>query len=312
MKVLLLSIILLFCAVSAPAETAITGPVAGFVFDQQARALRPMLGVPGAAYLGGVSLADLDSAAIAPGGGRALAVREGAVFLVTRLGAGSEAVPIEGAIPGARLMSFSADGSTAAIYSPESRRAQVLRNLAKTPAAGEAIDLAALPGEVTALAAAGEDVLIGIAAEQGGGIYLCAAGAAPRLLAEAAAPSALILHGRDAWFTDRARSQVWQVRNFAEEATPLLFADVDAPVGLQLAGKRLYVAGAGSRTLDVFDLDARAAAERIELEFTPATLAACGEKPLWLMNAAGGEEPLYVLEGGDRPAVYFVPAGREE
>lgn len=313
MKPILLSIILFVCAVVAPAETAITGPVAGFVFDQKVHALRPMLGVPGAAYLGNAVLADLEAAATAPDGDRALAVREGGVFLVSRLKSAPEAAAIEGAIAGAGLLAFAADGATAAIYSPQSRRAQVLRNLLKTPAAGEAIDLAALPGAVTALAVSGEDLLLGVTAEEGGGIYLCAAGGAPRQVAAAAAPSALVLHGRDAYFTDRERRQVWNVRNFAEEATPLLFAaDVDSPVGLQLSGKRLYVASAGSRTLDIFDLEARAGAGRIELDFTPAMLSAFGEKPLWLMNAGDGEEPLYVLDGGEQPAVYFVPAGREE
>ena len=314
MKPILLSIILFICAIAAPAagDTAIGGPVAGFVFDQKTHALRPMLGVPGAAYLGDPLLTDLDAAAIAPDGDRALAVREGALMLVTRLKSSPEAAALEGAIDGADLLAFSADGATAAIFSSQSRRAQVLRNLLKAPAAGGAIDLAALAGTVTALAISGDDLLVGITAEAGGGVYFCAADGAPRLLAAAAAPSALAIRGRDAYFTDRERRQVWQVRNFATEATPLLFAaDLDSPVGLQLSGKRLYVASAGSRTLDVFDLDARAAAGRIELEFTPATLAAFGDKPIWLMNAGDGEEPLYVLEGGEQPAVYFVPAGRE-
>ncbi|HEV2447792.1 MAG TPA: hypothetical protein VGS58_17800, partial [Candidatus Sulfopaludibacter sp.] len=69
------------CTVSfAQSQATLAGPVAGFVFDQSARAIRPMIGVAGAAYLGPAVVADLDAAAIAPDGNSALVVRGGRMF----------------------------------------------------------------------------------------------------------------------------------------------------------------------------------------------------------------------------------------
>ena len=57
------------------------GPVSRVVFDQNARALRPMLGVPGAAYLAAPLVSGIDAASVSPDGSAALAVQEGRLVL---------------------------------------------------------------------------------------------------------------------------------------------------------------------------------------------------------------------------------------
>jgi hypothetical protein len=293
------------------------------VFDEQQRALRPMLGVAGAAYLGEAVAAGFDLAGVAPDGSAALAVSQGRLYLVGGLRSmPAPPVAIENAIENVDRIAWSLDGSGAAVYSSASGRAQFLRTLGQAPAAGDVQDLAGLPGTVSALAvdAAGQRLLVGVAAEEGGGVYLVASGEGARRIAEAARPSSLVLArgGSDLFFADRERSQIWEVRNFATEAAVMLFADsLPEPVAVQLSAdhRRLLAAGAESRALAVFDIETRAAVAQIALDFTPTALEPFGEKSLWRLNAAGQEgDPLYVLAdtAGQDPSVYFVPAGREQ
>ena len=316
MKARYLSLILCAFPVMGSAQdgTALSGPVSGFVFDQKAQALRPMLGIPGAAYLGSAVFGSLEAAAVAPDGSAALAVKEGKLLLVTGLKAEPAAVEIEGAIEGAGRIAWAADGFSAAVYAPVSGRVQMLRKLNATPVADEAVDLSALAGTVTALACAGDGIVAGVADEAAGGVYFVKAGVAARLLAGAARPSGITVAGSDLFFADQDRGQVWQVAGFAGDATPMLFAEgLASPVGVQVAGNRLFVANAGDSTLEIFDRNARASAGRLALDAAPAMLEAFGNRTVWLLNTAGATaDPLYVLDAGNNPAVYFVPAGREE
>jgi hypothetical protein len=316
MRSLYLSFILFALPVlgSAQSGAAVSGPVSGYVFDQKAQALRPVVGVPGAAYLGGVALEGVEAAAVSPDGSAALVVKGGKLLLVRGLKSEPAAAEIEGAIEGAARIAWAANGAAAAVYAPAERRAQMLRKLDGAAEADAAMDLSALAGTVTALACGADGIAVGTADETAGGVYFLQAGAEPKLLAGAARPSGIALSGTDLYFADQERGQVWQVAGFAGDAAAMLFAEgLDAPVGVQAAGKRLFIATAGDRSLQVFDIEARAPAGRLELDVAPAQLEAFGGRALWLLNASGAEgEPLYVLDGGDNPAVYFVPAGRAE
>ncbi|HWQ56553.1 MAG TPA: hypothetical protein VN442_22895 [Bryobacteraceae bacterium] len=313
---LILPGLLIFASLGTAQEgTAVSGPVSGFVFDQNTGALRPMLGMPGAAYLGEPLLAGVEAAGIAPDGTAALAVMEGRLYLASGLKTAEPVTAaVESAIEGADRFAWAPDGSSAAVYSSKSGRAQILRGLEKAPSAGEPFELSALPGAVSALAIAGDLVIAGVADAEAGGLYAARAGETPRLLAKASQPAAITVAGRDLYFADRERGQVWQIGEFAGDATPLLFAEgLEAPVGVQVSGKRLFVANAGNNTLEVFDLDARASSGRIALDAAPATLEDFGGRSLWLLNSAAADGgPLYVLDGAADPAVYFVPAGGVE
>ena len=197
--------------------------------------------------------------------------------------------------------------------SPAARRCCATSRRRRRPA--RPIDLAALAGTVTALAISGDDLLARHNGRSRRRHLSLRRGQRPPP-AGGGCRSFRPRHSRAATSTSPTANASRSGRCATSPPKPRRCCSpartwILLPVGLQLSGKRLFVASAGSRTLDVFDLDSRAAAGRIDLDFTPATLAAFGDKPLWLMNAGDGEEPLYVLEGGREPAVYFVPAGRE-
>ena len=288
--------------------TEIAGPISGFVYDQAARSLRPVLGVPGASYLGDALASEVDAASIAPDGSAALIVQGGRLFA----GAGIRNLApawtaVEGSLSDADLFAWSQD--SAAVYASATGQAQIVRNSLRAPAASAAIDLSGLPGRVLSMALAGDAVVVGV---EGGGVYLASLGNAPKLLAAAQTPVTIAIAGSDLYFADRDGGRIWQIADFAGAGNPQVFAgDLDAPVGLHIAGGRLLAASAGSRQLAVYDLTTHALAATLDLEFTPDTLEPVGARSLALIaRAEAGRQPYYVVDTSPDPAVYFVPAGR--
>jgi hypothetical protein len=299
------------CALPMMGAATVSGPVAGFVFDPAAGALRPMLGMPGAAYLGAPVAGGLSAASVSPDGATALAVRDGRLVVLSGLRSQIAETAVEGAIAADRF-AWSADGSAAAIYSAAAMQAQILRGVGSAPVAGDPVELSGLPAAVASMAVSNSGKLrVGVA----GGIYRVPAGAAPERIAAAGNPVAIAIAGTDAYFADQERKQAWQIASFEQDAAAMLFADgLETPVGLQVSpGRdRLFVADAGSNTVAVYDIASRAAAGAIALDLVPAMLDGFGSRSVWLLNpSADGKAPLFVLDSATAGA-YFVPAGREE
>jgi hypothetical protein len=313
------TVALLF-ALAAPAQdTRVSGPVSGFVFHAASQSIRPIVWVPGSAYLGTAAAQGFDAASVAPLGKFALATQGGQLYLLRGLESGqSEPAPIEGSIDAVDRFAWSPDGASAAVYSGDSRQAQILRNLdrAQPPAVESPLDLSSTDGPVTALAFDGKRLLAGA-----GGVSL-ADSSGLKLLLRTSNPAALALGNGDLFVADQASNQVWMIRNYAGEATPMLFADeragLSAPVGLRVSGngRSLSIASAGSRSVDALDISTRALLRHVDLDFAPSRMEAVGSSALALLNSGSDGEPLYLLDSGldsgKDLAVYFVPAGSEE
>jgi hypothetical protein len=303
----------------AQASPGVASPVTGFIFDAQSGAVRPMLGIPGASYLGNVVATGLNTASVAPDGSAALAVQQlGRLVLYTGLRGANPpvAVHIPGAIAGADHFAWagSSDAAGAAVYSSLTGRAQILTGLAQSPVAAAPIDLSGLPGRVTALAFDGQRLIVGVACNEAGGIYLASASAGIQRIAQAASPSAIGLAGGSLYFADKQAQQIWQVESYGGTPAQVLFAHdsgISSPAGLQVSadGQRLYAANAGSRTLEVYDISSHSPVQSLNLNFTPTRLDRFGDASVFLLNGTG-TEPLYVVRDGapGKAAVYFVPA----
>jgi hypothetical protein len=294
-------------ALAAQTGAKLAGPISGIVFDRAAGALRPMVGVPGASYLGDAIASGLESATVAPDGDLALAVSQGRLLLLTDLKSGTPVSTVLNALAGDRI-AWSPDGASAAVYSSRAAQAQILRDLRANPAPGALIDV---PGAVSALALSDAgDLVAGFES----GVCLLAPGSAPRQIAAAASASALLARGHDLFAA--AGSQIWLIGAFAESASPELFAgDLGAISGLQISadGKRLFAADSVNRQVRVFDLTTRAATGQAAVDVAPSELRTFGGRDLWLLNSdSNGEFPLYVLTGTGDPAAWFVPSGRAQ
>jgi hypothetical protein len=307
----------------AQPSASLAGPVTGFVFDSQSGAVRPMRGIPGAAYLGPATATGLEAASVAPDGSAALAFeRTGKLVLYRGLrNATAVALAVSGAIASPGQFAWAPDGSAAAVYSPRTGQGQMLTGLAASPVGAAPIDLSSLPGPVTALGCDGQRLIVAVAsAGEGGigGIYLAggpeSGSAGIQLIAPAASPSAIVLAGGSLFFSDSQAQEIFQVQNYTSAPAAVVFADdsgISTPAGLQVSadGQRLFVANSGNRTVAIYDIPSRTPVESLALAFTPTRLDRFGDASVFLMNGTG-QGPLYVVRdggAGKAAAVYFVP-----
>lgn len=311
--VLCLLIVALAAMPLAADEMSVSGPVSGFVFDAGAHSLRPMVGVPGGAYLGDAIATGVDVAAVAPNGKLALAVREGRLFLISGFGAAElNWNDLGAALEGADRIAWNSRSTAAVVANSAAGSVQRLSRLDSAP---EAASLPSLPGAILSLAvdAAGENVLAGV---DGDGLYLLA-GESSRALSRLAKPAAIALAGGDLYVANRATNEVLMIRDYTSGGDATVFANepmgVSDPVALGLSGdgRALIVASAAGRSLGVYSLAAAGAPQRVDLDFEPSRLDRLAEKGLYVLNS-GENEPLQVLDAGLAMAVYFVPAGTRE
>jgi hypothetical protein len=221
---------------------------------------------------------------------------------------------VEGGLPAVDLITWNLDGLSAAVYASASRQAQILRSpdAGQTPGVETAVDLSGTETAVSALAFDGRRLIVGA-----GGIYL-GDGSGLQLVTRAANPAAFALSGRDLYAADGDRSQIWLIREYAGEATPMLFADdragVSSPSGLRLSsnGRNLVIANAGASSVDALEIATRSQVRHLDLEFKPTRMDTIGSGALALLNQGTGSEPLYIIDSGEDLAVYFIPARSEE
>ena len=224
--------LLAVCGTSLLAQgTQLTGPGSGFVFDDQARSIRWIVGVPGAAYLGAAVADGLDIAAVAPNSRLAVAVKSGGLYLVRLDAADAAWETLEDNAGQVEKIAWSAD-STAVVVSGGGLR--IWRNLAESPAR---VTLTGVDGAgwlAFAVAPAGDAVL----AAAPGGVYRLTDGE-PRLLVSLESPSGLAFGGAGvAYVADRAGKQVLAIRNWKESAEVSMVAGesqgIDDPVALAI------------------------------------------------------------------------------
>ena len=322
---------------------SVRGPIAGMVYDGAAHAIRPLVGLPGASYLGNPMVSELDFASVAPDSRAALAVTRGRLYLLTSLETGNPQWILLERSGQADRVAWSEDSTAAAVYAEATGRVRIWSNLAPgsrdlrgarpsprlssrqirpgtegMPRISDLGDVSVLGGKVSAMAfGAPGEVMVGIERDQAGGVYRLTADSQPALLARASAPSGIAFAngGQDLFVADRTRQEVFQIRNYRDRAGVTLFAGrdrgIEQPVAVAVScdGRTLIVASASGRKLALFDIETRALAGQLELDFEPSRLERLGDASLFLLNSRlAGSETLQVFAGGEKPAVYFVPA----
>lgn len=307
-----IAILLVTLAATCPAEDLLlAGPVAGFLFDSKERAIRPVVGVPGSSYLGDAIALEVDSAAFSPDGRSALVVRDGRLNLVRGLDRGQpEWLPLEGAMDGIDRIAWGGAGS-AFTLSSANRKAQFWKGLSETPELAGVADLERVAGRIVAVTAAGS--LAALATGEGE-VFAVRPDSAPRLLVRLGQPAGMAIAGSDLLVADRAREEILRIDNFAEAAAVALVAGsglgISDPVGVAVAGGKLYVASGAGRSVAVFDYPSTDFITRLEVDFEPTRIEPLARSIYILATGDGDNEPVQVLDASQRPAVYFVPARR--
>lgn len=306
----------------APGQTVSwKGPISGLIYDAPSRALRPLVGFPGASYLGAPIVSGIDAGSISPDGESAVVLENGQAFLVESLRSGA---PRKSRLPDSvdrlDLVAWSPDSRAAVVCSFAGRRIQRLA-LGDPEAASEApIDLSSLPGEIASLAANenAARIVVGVRDAERGGFYEVTGGRAALLMPLRSPGSAAFDRATGAFFAvDLETRKVvrvsgaggsWEPLAFAGESEPLV-----EPLGLVVSkdGRFLYVAGAGDRAVRIYDLNSGSLLNEVQVSAVPDGIAElpAANSIFLLKSREKAGQPIWVLDARFAPSVYFIPAG---
>jgi hypothetical protein len=339
------------CVARAQSGSTLYGPSLGLIFDPSRAAIRPILGIPGAATLGAPLSAGfaIGQAAVAPGGDFALVVAKDdfRLAIVQNTAVVQALAPAMGEAPD--LVSFSPSGRSAALYYGGSARLLVLSGLrSQTPQAFLA-DASSLPAAPSLLAVSedAKSLLLAVPISGTTSLYSLAnrlpanRQASPRALAATAlnaerpdiTPSAHAVAqkigsfssvsalrfagaGLDALVADGADNAAYLIENVSGAAQSSALGSVrdglSQPVAIEaMDARRVLVANAGASTLTILYRDG-----------TPAVTVPCGCSPVGIHSMSGtsvyrltepSQQPMWLLDaGGSEPRIVAVPPDRSQ
>jgi hypothetical protein len=293
-------------------SASLDGPRLGMVFDPTVRALRPILGIPGAAILGeplDLGL-DLRRTAVSPQQDYVLAT-EGEHNQVVVLTAGHAPVFVAGADRGPDALVLSPGGQVAALYFKGRNRIEVVSGLPAAPRVATALFLSA--GSTVSALAIGDDQTV-LAAVGSTLYWVSHSGEVPVLtnLHKISAIALMSTHG--AIVADAATNQIHRVRNITGALETDILAGprdgISSPVAVAVSrdNRRAFVANGKSGTVAMLDLQGKIGVTRISCACTPTGLDRLAGDNVFRLTEPSNQ-PMWVLEasaGASR--ILFVPA----
>jgi hypothetical protein len=325
--------LLAICA-AGDAQTLSSGPVTGSVFDTVTHSVRSIVGLPGAAYLGGATASAWDLAMPSPDGKKAAALRGSDFYLIANLDSSDAATRVGTVIDAADRIVWSTDSGTVAVYSSRSGHLQRVRGVDSTPSVDAPIDLTAF-GSIAgwSLAPDGKSMAVSTTSGNTGSVYLLADGNAPLKLGSLQNPGALVFSndGGSLFVYDRGSQQIVELQtasgavvdSFAAPASsaaskPALSRRLPSKVtserGSEVGITDLAVSGtsllaASGRAICVYDLSHQKPDACEALDIAPASISAISPGILVLNYPRTGSSPVWLWDGSSDHA-YFVPPAR--
>lgn len=253
-------------------QSTLSGPSLGFVFDSDAKSIRPILGIPGAASLGqsldlGIAVT---KASVSPQEDYVLAFSSDSSLLLVRSENGAISTDTNPNSPGIPdLIAISPAGQSAALFYRQMARVQVLTGLPKSLPAAQTIDISGLPNSLDTLAITddGQYILAGFPenttpGSQSGEVFVIPVdGTAPRSILTLGHASGITLlnKSRDVLVTDDARSAMYRVADVTSAASPSQVFGADAQINRPFAvqsslDEQKYFVAAQSGTIAVIDV----------------------------------------------------------
>ena len=319
----------LFVAVgTASAQSTLTGPSLGLVYDPTEQAIRPILGIPGASTAG----AHIDAgfavvgAAIGPSHDYALAIStDGSLNLVAFSSAGASAQVVNAAATPDRMM-LSPSGSAALLYYKSAMAVQAVTGLPGSPQVGSKLDISGLPQapDTFAISDDGAVILAGVvenAAGQAasGEVFLIPAdGSAVRSISQVQHASALgfFRQSHDVLIADDAANSITRVSDASGQAGAVwMFADpgLVAPDSVQVSADGKTVLAGSSKNSVLAIVDPSGTNPTV---FLPCQCAPMEMHPLKAAGVYQVTEPgnglFWILDSNaQNPRVLFVPVPNE-
>jgi hypothetical protein len=304
---------------SHAAETGLTGPVLGYVFDP-ANGLQPIRGISGALTVGApLDLPDnLGKLVVAPRQDYALAIAASDSH-VLRLEPGLAIENLGLAIGATDVIALSPAGTAAAFYDREKNRIQVIAGLPSKGRIAREFELSAFPGALASLTVddSAEAVVVGFSGVANDAIVALGVDGSVRTLtgARSASASCFLSGTRDVLIADGPASRVYLLKDVTGTAEPLLLAEdtttfVDpAAVAASKDNKQAFVVSSGMPGV-----------ARIDLAGGGVTFTPCNCAPSQLTPLSGkavfrltepSSEPMWLFDAdAAEPRIVFVPPYR--
>lgn len=315
----------LLCVCLGPAHgqaSGIAGPVSGFLFDPDSRSILPILGVPGAAYLGTPIAANLRKVEVARAGNIALGWNEDSPVLLNPREPRTQFPIADNLLKNADRAQWSGDSRVLILSSADAGQIQRFTISDGVPNGSTPVDLAALGGRISLLQvdASGGMAVVGITGLEGTTLYRVGSQGETILLASISDPDLPVFSrdGRMLYLFNRVARQILSVdmTSRAPRAAPFLGTEDGissdlAGFGLSRDGQRLFVASAGDQSVRIFDIPTHTLIFSLFLEFAPDAVNPLGENYFVLSGGAGKSLALLDLQNAS-PAVYFIPRGANQ
>jgi hypothetical protein len=281
------------------------GQTMGPVYDGPSQAVRQIVGIPGAAYLGPVVRGGVEKGSISPDG-QWLARPRGEAWWLEAV-PGAEAVKIaEGA--GEARVAWSRDSQRVAVVVAN----QVYRGARREGIWNweEPLAVSGVTGEVIAAGLEpGGAVWLGVRDEAGGGWFRWS-GAAWERMGSTAAPGAWTHAGDRGYWADGGR--LYEFSGESPGAARLLWETTGAIRGLELAaGGKLLLAVAGENPRLVLWQNGMVEREW-SLDAPPTRVSRVSREQIYVLNGRSGPEDYLLIADLERTqAVYFVPEWKQ-
>jgi DNA-binding beta-propeller fold protein YncE len=315
----------LLLAASALAQTPTwTAPSSGYLYDSYTQSIRSIVGFAGSAYLGPSVVSGLDWASLAPNQQSALVVSGGVLSAVADLASPDRLATISPAYTPQQAL-WSSD-SNRAVFLTANGQLVWLTNLASAPLREASWDLERgrpgreLPVRWTLLAAdsAADRVLLASRGDARWQLWWASPTVSPVSIALAGEPTAAVFSsGSAAFVADAAGHQILQIQNLDGGPTvALLFSSkqyVADPIGMAVSvdGSRIFVTDGAAQTVRSFDSGTGALLDELPYGSNAVSMI-CVSPGRFLLNPPGGTPaPLFFLDTGQPPRVFFIPRGAQ-
>ena len=312
---------------AAAQQGPIGGPVLGYLFDSPTLRMRPLLGIPGASYVGDALPIGFAPrfVEVSPSQEYAVGVEaeSGDVYLIDLRSPLPAAQRLSQASAGADRAFLSPLGKAVAFYHRQARQVEIVTGLPDEPNLAGRVDLSSVPGMVTALAVSDDGKALAIAASEGGNgsLFVAAPDADVRLVGPLGRANALafVNDAGDLLVADAGRSEIVRIRNFSAGAEWTVLASrqdgLDQPVavGITRDNTTVFAVSASDRRIARMPLSG-GAISFVDCPCSPTGLHALAPGAVFRLTA-DSNAPLYVLDtrprNGDlssEPRVLFIPA----
>ena len=285
--------------VVAAGQSSVLPTLTGFVYDAGSRSVRPILGIPGSAYLGPAVIGDVEAAWLSPAPSAAIVIRDGGTRLLTHLGT-LRPEEQEGTLLAApSLVAWDAEGSIAALYSAATGDLQRVR----ISVAGVSIDAVEAAGSIGTVHALAVNAKGEIAVSSADGIYRLQPGASATRLSEV--PAVALSFGSGDTLYAAGDSSVTEIRTRSGASRALVPGRRLTSLAASLKSGVVWGVEDGTRAV-AFDLAGAVVAE-VRLDRAATSFVPLNGRTFLLNPADRDGQPLLVLNTAGDPAVFFIP-----